>query len=203
MRRPAAFAILISSSLFASVACADIYRYVDGDGNVYYTNVPSDSRYRIHRRVDERNVITSAFARNVIHYDPGLRNRYDQDIEVAAREQGIDPALVHAVISAESGYNPIARSPSGAAGLMQLMPETARRFGARNPLNPAQNIRAGVRYLRMLMDLFDNNLELVIAAYNAGENAVIRAGHKVPPYSETMIYVPRVLEYYRRYRAHL
>ena len=203
MNRLAAFAILISGSLFASFAIADIYRYVDGDGNVYYTNVPHDSRYRIHRRVDQRNVITSAFARNVIYYDPSIRNRYDQEIEAAAREQGVDPALVHAVISAESGYNPIARSPSGAAGLMQLMPETARRFGASNRLNPGQNIRAGVRYLRMLMDLFDNDLELVIAAYNAGENAVIRAGNRIPPYTETMIYVPRVLEYYRRYRTQL
>ena len=203
MRRPAVHAMLLSGVLFASTASADIFRYVDSDGNVHYTNVPNDSRYRIHRQVDDRNPITKTFARNINYYDPRVRNRYEQDIEAAAREHNVDPALVHAVISAESGYNPIARSRTGAAGLMQLMPETARRFGAHNPLNPVENIHAGVRYLRMLMDLFDNDLELVIAAYNAGENAVIRAGRRIPPYSETMTYVPRVLEYYRRYRARL
>jgi len=203
MRRPAVIAILLSGVVFASTATADIFRYVDGDGNVHYTNVPNDSRYRIHRRVDDRNPITKTFARSINNYGPGLRNRYEKDIEAAARQHNVDPALIHAVISAESGYNPFARSRTGAAGLMQLMPETARRFGARNPLNPVENIHAGVRYLRVLMDLFDNDLELVIAAYNAGENAVIRAGHRIPPYSETMTYVPRVLEYYRRYRARL
>jgi soluble lytic murein transglycosylase-like protein len=104
------------------------------------------------------------------------------------------------VISAESGYNPFARSRKGATGLMQLMPETARRYGARNLLDPAQNIHAGARYLRDLMDLFDDDLHLVLAAYNAGENAVLRAGMQIPPYSETMTYVPRVITYYRQYR---
>ncbi len=203
MHRPVACAMLFVGTLVAPAVSADIFRYVDRNGDVHYTNVPNDSRYKIHRRVDDTNPITNTLAKEIRHYGPGVRKRYEEDILAAASENNVDPALIHAVISAESGYNPFARSRQGAAGLMQLMPETARRFGARNRLDPGQNIRAGVRYLRMLMDLFDNDLELVLAAYNAGENAVIRFGHRVPPYSETMIYVPRVLEYYKRYRARL
>lgn len=203
MHRPVACAMVFLGMLFASAAAADIFRYVDRNGDVHYTNVPDNSRYKIHRRVDDTNPITSTLAKEIRHYGPGVRKRYEKDILAAAKESNVDPALIHAVISAESGYNPFARSRQGATGLMQLMPETARRFGARNRLDPGQNIRAGVRYLRMLMDLFDNDLELVLAAYNAGENAVIRFGHRVPPYSETMTYVPRVLEYYKRYRARL
>lgn len=203
MHRPVACAMLFVGTLLAPAVSADIFRYVDRNGDVHYTNVPNDSRYKIHRRVDDTNPITNTLAKEIRHYGPGVRKRYEEDILAAASENNVDPALIHAVISAESGYNPFARSRQGAAGLMQLMPETARRFGARNRLDPGQNIRAGVRYLRMLMDLFDNDLELVLAAYNAGENAVIRFGHRVPPYSETMIYVPRVLEYYKRYRARL
>ncbi len=203
MHRPVACAMLFVGTLLAPAVSADIFRYVDRNGDVHYTNVPNDSRYKIHRRVDDTNPITNTLAKEIRHYGPGVRKRYEEDILAAASENNVDPALIHAVISAESGYNPFARSRQGAAGLMQLMPETARRFGARNRLDPGQNIRAGVRYLRMLMDLFDNDLELVLAAYNAGENAVIRFGHRVPPYSETMIYVPRVLEYYERYRTRL
>lgn len=203
MRLPAMWAMLLSCTALAPNASADIFRYVDGNGDIHYTNVPNDSRYKIHRRVDDRNPIARTLAGEIRHYGPGIRKRFEKDIETAAKTHNVDPALIHAVISAESGYNQFARSQSGAAGLMQLMPETARRFGASNRLDPAQNIQAGVRYLRMLMDLFDNNLELVLAAYNAGENAVIRAGHQVPPYSETMTYVPRVLEYYKRYRTRL
>ncbi len=203
MHRPVACAMLFVGTLLAPAVSADIFRYVDRNGDVHYTHVPNDSRYKIHRRVDDTNPITNTLAKEIRHYGPGVRKRYEEDILAAASENNVDPALIHAVISAESGYNPFARSRQGAAGLMQLMPETARRFGARNRLDPGQNIRAGVRYLRMLMDLFDNDLELVLAAYNAGENAVIRFGHRVPPYSETMIYVPRVLEYYERYRTRL
>ena len=203
MHRFIAYAMLLMGMLFASAAAADIFRYVDRNGDVHYTNVPDNSRYKIHRRVDDTNPITNTLAKEIRHYGPGVRKRYEKDILAAAKESNVDPALIHAVISAESGYNPFARSRQGATGLMQLMPETARRFGARNRLDPGQNIRAGVRYLRMLMDLFDNDLELVLAAYNAGENAVIRFGHRIPPYSETMTYVPRVLEYYKRYRTRL
>ena len=122
-------------------------------------------------------------------------------IEGAAREASLDPALVHAVISVESGYNPAARSPKGALGLMQVLPATALRYGIRNAArSPAANLRAGTRYLSELMVLFDRRLELVLAAYNAGEAAVMRYGERIPPFRETQQYVPAVLARYQEWR---
>jgi soluble lytic murein transglycosylase-like protein len=114
--------------------------------------------------------------------------------DVAAQVQ-INPQLLHAVIAAESSYNPRALSARGAVGLMQLMPATATRFGARDPYVAEQNVLAGATYLKWLMVQFADDLELVLAAYNAGEQAVIKAGRRVPPYAETQAYVPRVLAY--------
>lgn len=116
--------------------------------------------------------------------------------EVAAQLQ-IAPGLLHAVIAAESRYDIRAVSPKGAMGLMQLMPATAKRFGVHDAFRPRDNVFGGASYLKWLMALFDNDLELVLAAYNAGENAVIKAGRRVPPYPETQAYVPRVLAYLR------
>jgi soluble lytic murein transglycosylase-like protein len=123
------------------------------------------------------------------------RNRYAPIIDAEAARQGIDPNLVHAVIRAESAYRPSARSHAGACGLMQLMPATAKRFGVRDIWDPAQNIRGGVAYLRFLVDRFDGDIHLVLAAYNAGEGAVEKHGNRIPPYRETRAYVRRVLEY--------
>jgi soluble lytic murein transglycosylase-like protein len=116
--------------------------------------------------------------------------------EVAA-EVKIAPALLHAVIATESRYNADALSPRGAIGLMQLMPETALRFGAPDPYNQRDNILAGANYLKFLLKLFDNNMELALAGYNAGHGAVMRAGNRIPEYPETMAYVPKVLAYMR------
>jgi len=113
----------------------------------------------------------------------------------------VDPTLIHAVISVESGYNPSARSSAGAVGLMQLMPGIARRYGVKDRLDPAQNIQGGARYLRDLKVMFGNDLQLVLAAYNAGEDAVMRYGRRIPPFHETAAYVPKVLDYYRKFRA--
>jgi soluble lytic murein transglycosylase-like protein len=122
-------------------------------------------------------------------------------IEIAANEAALDPALVHAVISVESGYNATARSPKGALGLMQVLPETALRYGIRNAAkSPAANLRAGTLYLKDLMLMFDRRLDLVLAAYNAGEGAVIRYGERIPPFRETRQYVPAVLARYREWR---
>ena len=203
MRITAACATLFMGILMVTPATADIFRHVDKDGSVVYTNVPQDSRYKIYRRDDSKNPVTETLSTRVRYFGSDKRMRYREQIEAAARAHQIDPALIHAVISTESGYNPFARSPAGAAGLMQLMPATAKRYGANNRMDPTQNIDAGARYLRALMTLFNNDLKLALAAYNAGENAVIRAGNRIPPYTETMNYVPRVLKYYKQYRTRM
>ena len=120
------------------------------------------------------------------------RKRCAPIIDAAAVRHGVDPDLVHAVIRAESAYEPAAESHAGACGLMQLMPATARRFGVRDVWDPAQNIRGGVVYLRFLLDRFGADIPLAIAAHNAGEGAVAKYGNRVPPYRETQTYVRRV-----------
>lgn len=114
-----------------------------------------------------------------------------------AAQVDVPPELLHAVIAAESRYDRWALSPKGAMGLMQLLPATAKRFGAHDPYAVRQNVLAGASYLKWLMALFENDLELVLAAYNAGEQAVIKAGRRIPPYPETQAYVPKVLAYLR------
>lgn len=127
--------------------------------------------------------------------------RFAAIVERASRANGVDAALVHAVIHAESSYDPDARSPAGASGLMQLMPETAKHYGVKDLFDPGQNISGGVKFLRDLLRQFNGNVELALAAYNAGSTAVIRAGHRIPPLAETQAYVPKVIDHYRRLRA--
>jgi len=129
------------------------------------------------------------------------RARVAPHIAVASRVAQISPALIEAIITAESAYNPMAISRTGAVGLMQLMPDTAERFGVTDRWDPAQNILGGARYLRVLLGKFNNNLKLAIAAYNAGEGAVEKHRNRIPPFAETQKYVPKVLAYYKRYRA--
>jgi soluble lytic murein transglycosylase-like protein len=194
--------LLLVSALPAAIAHADIYRYVDADGAVHFTNVPQDSRFKIYLKEKRKpDPVTDTLASEIRYYDAKDRARYAKPIQDAAKATRLEAALIHAVISAESGYNPFARSRKGAAGLMQLMPETAKRYGVKNRLDPAQNISGGARYLRDLIRMFNNDLQLAVAAYNAGENAVLRAGNRIPPYQETMTYVPRVMTYYKKYRT--
>lgn len=132
---------------------------------------------------------------------PLAEKPFAAEIHNAARNAALDPALVHAIIFIESGYNPAARSPKGAIGLMQILPETAARYGVQNPARSLrENLLAGTRYLSDLMLQFNNRLELVLAAYNAGENAVMRYGWRIPPYRETQLYVPAVLAKYREWQ---
>ena len=194
--------VLLVSAVSAGIAHADIYRYVDADGAVHFTNVPQDSRFKVYLKEKRKaDPVTETLAGEIRYYDEKERARYAKPIQDAAKATRLDAALIHAVISAESGYNPFARSPKGAAGLMQLMPETAKRYGVKNRLDPAQNISGGARYLRDLIRMFNNDVQLAVAAYNAGERAVVRAGNRIPPYQETMTYVPRVMSYYRKYRT--
>jgi soluble lytic murein transglycosylase-like protein len=207
--RPALGAALLLLGLqLPGLAMADIYGFTDANGTTHVSNVPQDGRYTLllHTPKD-----SAAGAQNppapgpasesaTAAIDPKLRAQFNSIIDEAARTLNLDPALLNAVITAESGYNPQARSPKGAMGLMQLMPDTASRYGVTDPYDPAQNIWAGARYLRDLLTRFDNNLPLVLAAYNAGENAVAKNGNAIPPYPETRNYVPRVMSFYTRYQ---
>jgi len=120
-------------------------------------------------------------------------NKFADIVSAAAIKHNVDENLIHAIIQTESAYNPTASSPKQAVGLMQLIPETAERFGVKDRTDPIQNINGGTKYLKYLMALFDSDLTLVISAYNAGENAVIKYGNKIPPYPETKDYVKKVL----------
>jgi soluble lytic murein transglycosylase-like protein len=128
---------------------------------------------------------------------------FGQMVRDAASRYSVDPALVHAVIFAESAYNPQAVSDKGAIGLMQVMPDTGARYGVKEQdlRNPARNLQAGTRYLADLLELFGGDVELALAGYNAGEGAVLKFGRRIPPFAETRAYVPRVLERWRQLRA--
>jgi len=194
---------LLASAVLPAAARADIYRYVDESGTVHFTNIPNDPRFKLYMTTQKApdavtNVLTS---RGVRAYPSEARKKYHAHILAAARAYQLEPALLHAVISAESGYNPLARSAKGARGLMQLMPDTARRYGVDNPLDPQQNIYGGAAYLRDLLTLFGNDMNLALAAYNAGEGSVMEYGNHIPPYRETTQYVPKVLLYYKRYKT--
>ena len=192
------------SLLLAGLACTSIvqangiFSFIDEDGVEHISNVPEDRRYRlVIRDASEARIPLGRPGKSLISL-PVENRPYHEEIHRASRDTGLDAALLHAVVTVESGYNRVAVSPKGATGLMQLMPATARRYGTVDPLNPAENVRAGARYLRDLLVMFDNNLELALAAYNAGENAVIRHGRKLPPYAETRRYVPMVVAHYNR-----
>ncbi|WP_236786448.1 lytic transglycosylase domain-containing protein [Allochromatium tepidum] len=196
---------------------ADIYKYVDAAGNVYFTDTPlQGSRYKLewHResrrvaREVEPQVESSIAARGRVITSrpkpaPSLsqsqsqrRELYHHLVLANARRYGLSPSLLHAVIRAESAYDPTAVSRAGAQGLMQLMPDTAARYGVRDSFDPAENIRGGSAYLRDLLDMFDQDVKLALAGYNAGEGAVIKYGRQIPPYAETQDYVRKVLRFY-------
>ncbi len=182
-------AALLAVAVFAlagrAPALADIYRWIDENGVVHFSNAPTDVRFRLYLK--ETNLTGKQFI-----------EKYDRSIRRQASIHGVDPNLVRAVIRAESGYDPNAISKKGAQGLMQLMPKTARKLRVKNPFNPDENIAGGVKLLSKLLDRFQNDVTLAVAAYNAGPDAVEKY-QDVPPYSETRRFVLKVLKYYRDY----
>lgn len=197
------FLFALAMAALSRPALADIYSFKDENGVVHFSNMPDDKRYKLIRR-EAGSAAPAPVAAPVANvYMPAEESirRFSPIVDTASRLHGVDAALIHAVISAESGYNPSALSKAGAMGLMQLMPQTAKRYGVTNIMDPVQNITGGVRYLRDLLSMFNGNLELAIAAYNAGENAVIKYGNKIPPYAETVQYVPKVLGFYRKFQS--
>lgn len=208
-------------------ASADVYKYVDGEGNVMFSDQPlaganlrlewkrtatrlaADNRAQSEAVRREREAAAARMQAR-LQPDQGIyaarptpmsasmserRSRYHGLIDAAARRKGLSPALLHAVIRTESAYRPDALSHAGACGLMQLMPGTARRFQVQDIWDPAENIRGGATYLRLLLDMFDNDLRLALAAYNAGEGAVKKYGNQIPPYRETQDFVRKVMQH--------
>jgi soluble lytic murein transglycosylase-like protein len=174
----------------APSAFADIYMFKDKDGVITFTNVPNHTGYRA--------VLRSG--RNPLPRTGQANASYDQLILTASGRHSVDADLIRAVIRTESDFNPAARSHKGAMGLMQLMPDTARLHNVADAYDPVENVEGGVRHLRMLLDRYQNNLELSLAAYNAGSGAVEKY-RGIPPFAETKEYVRRVLRFYDSYRG--
>jgi len=196
-------ASLALSSFVPSHASADIFAYTDKDGVTHFTNRrPPDGRYKLYLKGSDRAGRRGAGVSPVAPSDRSHERfaRYDRWIREAATLYQIPEPLVRAVIKVESDYDPRAVSAAGARGLMQLMPETGLQMQIRDAFDPRMNIFAGTRYLRILANTFNGDLELTIAGYNAGEGAVVRYGG-IPPYQETQGYVLQVLRYYHRYRS--
>lgn len=198
--RHGALCAALAAALVATPAFAGgIFSFVDDEGVEHLTNVPDHRRYRL--VLGEGSAASSAVRaqpRRQLLGVPAGERPFHEHVLAASRVTGVDVALLHAVISVESGYDSRAVSPKGATGLMQLMPATAARYGIRDIRDPRDNIRVGASYLRDLLSMFDNNVELALAAYNAGEQAVIRNGNRLPPYAETRRYVPMVVAHYRK-----
>ena len=214
MRRHLSEFLLITGILASSAAVAatnenNVWSYEDNDGVSHFSNVPDGSPYRLYLkdpgryhlksdRPEDRSAGRTVSSRTVLMDQNKLP--FADMVNTAAAEQKIDPALLHAIIHVESRHNPSAVSTKGAIGLMQVLPETAKRMGIDSISTPQGNISAGARYMHFLLDIFGKDVELALAAYNAGENAVIRHGNQIPPYPETQAYVPAVIAAYDQLR---
>jgi soluble lytic murein transglycosylase-like protein len=187
------FITILAAFLITSIKTvyADIYKYIDEEGVLHLTNVPSIPNAKYVLILKEKRVL---FQSNIDV------NKYDNIISNAGKKFRVDPALIKAIIKAESNFNHQAISPVGAQGLMQLMPSTAYALQVDDVFHPENNIEGGVRYLRYLLNNYGGNLELALAAYNAGETAVAKYNNNVPPYRETQNYIRRVLSYYESFK---
>jgi len=182
---------------FTSTAYAEIFKYHDANGRLYITDKKLDDSYKLVSIFNPKPTANlrvegaykpEAYAKNVSEYLP--------HIEDAAKQHQIDPHLLRAIVDTESAFDPKAYSKTGAVGLMQLMPKTAKGLGVKNSWNPKENVQGGARYFRQLLDRFNQNIKLSLAAYNAGESAVRRAGNAIPNYPETQRYVKKVMSRY-------
>ena len=183
----------IVASVTTISSAADIYISKNSDGSVRYANYALDKGYVLDLKDDQSTSLTSKAAAKPRHQSQAQANRMETLIQQLAQKHAVDPALVRAIVEVESQFNPKAISSKGAVGAMQLMPMTAARYGVKERTDPAQNIEAGVRYLKDLLTLHGGNIALALASYNAGEGAVARHGRRIPPYQETMLYVAAVL----------
>ncbi len=183
---------------FSGSAAADIFSYTDANGVIHFSN-RGGGQGKLYMKGDAPRPGVGSGVMPQDH-DPARFTRYDDLIRESCALYQIPEQLVRAVIKVESDYDPRAISVTGARGLMQLMPDTADRLQVRDINDPRENIFGGVRFLRILANDFNGDLELTIAAYNAGEDAVIRFGG-IPPYGETRDYVVKVTSFYRRYRT--
>jgi len=189
------FIIMMCLWLIPCAVYPAIYSYVDEQGIQHFTNrIPVGKRYTIiiPNRTKRMPVLYSSTAVN--------HTQYDSLIRLHSYNHGVDPTLVKAVVKAESNFNPYAVSHKGAQGLMQLMPDTARLMRVANPFNPDDNIRGGTRYLKLLEEIFNGNLELMLAAYNAGPQRVFENNMRVPPIEETKDFIKRVKFYYHKFK---
>jgi hypothetical protein len=198
---PMVFALLFLLSL-PCVSIADIYQYTDKDGVVHFSNVGFGAvkKYKRLKSTPGSQQSVTTFRRSSASSRAPLSSSnfpsaYVDMINTACGRHGVDPALVHAVVKVESDFNPYALSRKGAMGLMQLMPQTAVVMNVGNSFNPGENIDGGVKYLRYLIDRYEGNLHLALAAYNSGETAVKKWG-TIPPYPETQNYVKKVMKLY-------
>jgi soluble lytic murein transglycosylase-like protein len=183
----ALLAATLLTALWPAHAEAQIYAWRDANGTLVLSDRSIDRPTDVYEVEGAPRYVSTTPVEST-----SARERYEPYVIEHANLQSLRPELVRAVIQVESGYNPRALSPKGAMGLMQLMPETARSLGVKRPYDPEQNIRGGTRYLRLLLDKYDGDEELALAAYNAGSGAVDRHGRRIPPYRETRDYVRKV-----------
>ena len=185
--------LLVFGSCVSSFAVGDIYKYIDENGVIHFTNVPTDSSYQyslfIKEMTQKPTLTLSRYSSNV----------FDEMITEASQKHGVSFPLLKAVIKVESDFNPKAVSRAGALGLMQIMPQNAKAFGMRDPFDPRENILTGTKYFRGLLERFNGKLHLALAAYNAGPTVVDRY-NRVPPIKETEDYVERVMKYFQLFK---
>jgi soluble lytic murein transglycosylase-like protein len=199
------YLFLLAAFLAGSVAptaSAEIYSFTDENGVMHFSNVPTDERY-VPLTGPNAGVKKAGAGSSRTQVEPRTKTQYRGIIEEIALTYGLESALIHAVVSVESAYRVGAVSKKGAGGLMQLMPETAQRYGVADRFDPVQNLHGGAKYLSELLKMFKGDMRLTLAAYNAGENNVIKYGNQIPPFRETRAYVPKVMELYRKYQSRM